>query len=312
MLMLFLGGAVTVTYYVWRGQIGRQALVALGLGGLLIGVSLAVHGLNLVGDELETLAELKLDESRSRQHIWAANLKAAQKFPWLGAGVGSHREIYPVFFEQESPVEYSHAECGYLQLLTETGLAGLGLFLTGVFYCLRWSFRAVWSTSPPRVAAAGAAVLASLMVSLVHSIFDFPWYLPATMSLTVALCACACALARLLVDDSATDHVPQPSGNRRFWMTLAASTTVVFLATVWLRVGPAVASVHWNRYRCVSLGAERADRQNSFAAISSGQAVEDRERRAYTLHRQMIGHLRESLRWDPRHPRLTCGSRPCC
>ena len=101
-------------------------------------------------DILETLTELDLDELRSRQHIWAANLKAANKFPWVGTGVGSHSEIYRVFYEQSTRLEYSHAESGYLQLLTETGLVGLGLFLMGVYYCLRWSLRAVRSTSSPR------------------------------------------------------------------------------------------------------------------------------------------------------------------
>ena len=160
---------------------------------MFVGAALLIHGLAPLSDELASLSAGSvddLDRFGTRRQLWAADMTAASQFPVLGTGVGSHVEVYPAYFEHQFALEYTHAENGYLQVLLESGIAGLLLLLVGVAACCRWCCGALWWASSPRLTAAATVVVAGLTISLVHSIWDFVWYLPACMSLTIVLMAC--------------------------------------------------------------------------------------------------------------------------
>ena len=68
--------------------------------GLLIGVSLAIFGFDRVSNRLEDLSSgslEQLDRGGGRRAIWAAALKAVPNALWCGTGVGSFREVYPMY-----------------------------------------------------------------------------------------------------------------------------------------------------------------------------------------------------------------------
>lgn len=179
---------------------GRLALAGAG-SVLAVAAFLLFYGDEFLHGRLETLLSgnlQALDPDQSRQQIWGANLRAWKHFPILGTGVGTHREVYPVFLHTiDDGHEFTHAESGYLQIASETGTCGVLLVLAVIGLCVFWTVR-----SRRQAARAGdshtpllvAAVASPLAASCVHSLADFVWYIPGCMATTVVLIA---ALSRL-------------------------------------------------------------------------------------------------------------------
>ncbi len=63
--------------------------------------------------------------SRARRTIWSTVIRALPDFAPLGAGVGSLREVYPIYLTRHDfPRYFTHAESGYLQIALEVGFPG--------------------------------------------------------------------------------------------------------------------------------------------------------------------------------------------
>ena len=119
-------GAIRAGLLSWR-----FVLASLGVAGL-IGASLLIHGYQQVVERLDdyTAGSIQeLDQGGGRRAIWDADFKALPDYCCLGSGVGSHREIYPMYLTDSWEVEFTHAENGYLQVALETGFPGLALLL---------------------------------------------------------------------------------------------------------------------------------------------------------------------------------------
>jgi O-antigen ligase/tetratricopeptide (TPR) repeat protein len=231
MIVMALALAVFMAHAYRARRLGRRLVV----GGLAVATvvvaALSIHGYDRVAlrlDDLRSASLDRLDRHRGRREIWAANLAVIADYPLLGTGVGSHREVHPMYRDDSPSVEYTHAENGYLQIAAETGLVGLALLLTGMAVCGSWSIRTALVLIPrprketaetvtsrernrgcddilghaPKGSAAqvlltSGAITAGLAVSAVHSLIDFVWYIPACMSITVILAACAARLWHL-------------------------------------------------------------------------------------------------------------------
>jgi O-antigen ligase len=158
----------------------RMALIALPLFVL---VQLAVFFLfNQTGLEKVTSlpAERLLDESVAisgltiRLHLWQESWQLFMQSPWLGIGLGQIRwETFNTFNQSLAagmPATFEHAHNLFIHIMTELGVAGLVLLLTGVVAWLRgfsWkhlSFSSWW-------------LLAMLGVIFIHSMLEYPlWY----------------------------------------------------------------------------------------------------------------------------------------
>lgn len=137
--------------------------------------------------EADSLEELSI----GRFALWEAILQAVPHFQLLGSGLGSHAEVYPIWLTTDFGVRFSHAENGYLQVLLETGLCGLLLTFAALSLCVYWCISAL--RSPDQRTQHRSLVLgAGLMVSALHSLVDFPWYIPGCMVPTIVLAVCAC------------------------------------------------------------------------------------------------------------------------
>ncbi len=142
---------------------------------------------------------------------------------------------------QYSDVQFTHAECGYLQVLEELGLPGLALLVVALAIVGNWCRLAVGRAKSQRLRVAAAAACAGLVVSALHSIVDFVWYVPACMTLTLALAACIWRLAAESVGVRAVRRVVLPAyacGG------LASAVTVLFMAVAVTQWGPACAARH--------------------------------------------------------------------
>ncbi len=293
---------VCVGVYYCSSLLDKKYLAAAAGIGVVLLASLLVHGYDRVTDRLDDFAEGSMDDldtSNARRMIWAANIETVKHFMLLGTGVGSHEHVYPLFLQEYFPVVFSHAESGYLQVASETGLVGFALLLAGIGLCVFWCGATLVRARSPQVLLCAGAVTASLAASVAHSVVDFVWYIPACMSLTVILAACAARLWQFSAgpEKAAAAVVEFP---RPVWFALCV---LLVLTSCWVvkdRFGPAVASLHWDQYLRESAQLTEYRKENPPVDTQSFVAHDD-----YTMDStvNMIRHLDDVLRWDPQHTR---------
>lgn len=197
------GGAMAMlaAVLVALGVLGRasllrhRSLAVLGGAGLLVAAGVAIYGYQALVERLDDFGSVEeLDRGYGRRGLWCADLAAIADYPLVGAGLGSHREVAPMYFERKhvpEAREFTHAENGYVQVGLETGVLGLGLLLGMVGLCFWWCFVAARASESPRTVLGVAAVAGALAASLVHSLCDFVWYVPGCMVTATLAAACA-------------------------------------------------------------------------------------------------------------------------
>ncbi|MGO8752967.1 MAG: O-antigen ligase family protein [Thermoguttaceae bacterium] len=226
---MVVAGTVAITILV-RTSIPskKQLLVSLGAVGLVLSVALAIFGYDRVSTRLDDFSSGSLDRldgSLGRRVIWGADLRAILDAPLFGWGAGSHRYVYPMYFPWPCETEYTHAENSYLQVVMESGAAGLLLAAAGVAQCVLWCVAGLYRTrkevadvrstgfsrnpakGPPkggttnagsrRAIGCFAAVAGSLAANAVHALVDFVWYAPGCMVIVILLAAAACRLYQI-------------------------------------------------------------------------------------------------------------------
>ncbi|MFN8706978.1 MAG: O-antigen ligase family protein [Planctomyces sp.] len=195
--MLAAGAACAVTLVgFWKLSEIRSSLAAVIItaGAAIVGGAFLAgeNGVERRIDQLASGDAEQLDSMKSRRTIWKADAEAIRAFPILGTGVGSHRDIYPIYMEDLadfSSFEFSHAESTYINLALETGIVGIGLLALGLlFITVRFLAGLLWSTDMNQSAVL-TAVSASLAGGILHAFVDFIWYAPAILVTTIALTA---------------------------------------------------------------------------------------------------------------------------
>jgi len=307
LIVIVLAAATMIGLLACKQAIDRRVWLLLAGGGLLAGAALLVHGYEPLRGEVETLASLdKLDAHGGRQKLWRAEFLAFQQAPIVGVGVGSCREVYPAFFPDYSNVYFSHGESAFVQVLMESGVLGLALLLAGLALAGRWCSLALRGLDGSAYVASAAAT-AGLVVSVVHSAWDFVWYLPACMTVALLLLACVFRLSRLAMaverapcERTPCERAPRERARRASadrvrrerarlaWGLAAGATAIVCGSLVQAAWAPAWAAPAWERY----VGLTKTS--------PSLQDVADAEAQAP----RMLEHLHEAARRDPHNARV--------
>lgn len=227
---MLLAALASVAILTWKRMFSRRALSVVAIVACLMVVSLSIHGYEPLARKLGTLRNSQsINElSHGRWALWSAHFEAIPDFWMLGSGVGTHRDIYPTYLNEQFDVLFTHGESGYLQLALETGMLGMSLFFIGVFFAFRWALVPLRDAKLSTVACA-AAVVPGLIASVVHSLGDFVWYIPACMTTTVLLMAAAC---RLFYETKAQDHAVSAQGSLPSFNPIAASRGAWIAASV--------------------------------------------------------------------------------
>ncbi|NQV23246.1 MAG: O-antigen ligase family protein [Rhodopirellula sp.] len=254
-----------------KSLIGRKAIGAILAVTVLTGIGAAIYGTQSLEARFETLATAgSLEEASSgRRQIWEAVMHAVPDFVGLGSGVGTHRFVYPRYITGDHRVEYSHAENGYLQVLLETGIAGSSLLALGIFICGIWCFKAYQNTPSKRHAACLAAVAAGILASIVHSIVDFVWYIPACVSMTLFLIAIVWRLSRSTPDDRGDQGIAIP---RIAWCGAGVAMCGMLYVMLGVHTSAALANRHWDRFHALSLA--ESDLEFAHSSESLDQRIE--------------------------------------
>ena len=198
------------------------------------------------------LQRIQSEGTSIREPIWRANIALAKDFPYVGTGVGSHSEVYPPYLDESYDGSvYTHAECSYLQVASETGLAGLSIAALMILLLLRWLMSVSLSRANIDIASAGVAILASFLAHLVHALGDFLWYVPGLMAVVAVLAACGCRLHQLQRTSIYGFDIDRLSG--RFWWLLVGGATACVTAGIVQEQSPAVqVAPVWDQYRLIA------------------------------------------------------------
>lgn len=188
-LILLMGGAALVSGS--RGGVVTlmgALLVMVGLGArsgrgwaarvAMAAVLIVLAGVWIGGDILygtiERLAEEvgRPDES-ARVRIWRDAIGLWQGAPLFGTGLASFESAYPLVRTIQTPVVYGHAESDWVQLLTDTGLVGLGLALATAVTLMLALLRAYRLAPSPSARTLALAGIVALLGAMVQGIGNF-------------------------------------------------------------------------------------------------------------------------------------------
>ena len=267
-------------------------------------ILLTIVGVTAFGTEILEARWARLSQAQSFQDLsegryllWAALWKAVPWFWPLGSGVGSHAEVYPTWLEEDFGKRFSHAESGYLQVLIETGIFGLLLVGLAIFLVASWFFR-VWRAGNSKDRQRSAVLMSGLVVSSLHSVADFVWYIPACMVLTLILAACLCRQFQLVNQE--TQASVSNSGSRpcqRWPMIWACVVVVAVVPTTRLTAGVLVSNAQteqeWLKYRRLAIDA---------SADAGFGAMEPLDQRLTA----MIRHLERCVEIEPSNCLARC------
>ncbi|MCA9077642.1 MAG: O-antigen ligase family protein [Planctomycetaceae bacterium] len=248
----------------------RMAFPALAFA--IAGV--VAFGADTLSDEVDSVVSASsLRELWSgRYQLWMALLDATPSFWPAGSGLGSHPEVYPMWLSTQTAMRYSHAENGYLQVLLELGVPGLLLLISGIALIGRWCW-AAWRHGDESGRLRITALSAALLVSVLHSLIDFVWYIPGYMVVTLTIAACACRTCQLTSPrNELTDLSPLPA--RSYSAPILAWTLLLCL----IPIGKASADVlsrtvsasnDWSAYRGHAIQAGKQLRETTTESVDS-------------------------------------------
>lgn len=212
-------GAAAVVFMVASRQTRRRQTAVLPVAGVIalgVGAAMFVPGAERVEHRLATVASLdvdQVDQGLARRRIWETVASAIPDFPVLGAGLGTMRPVYPMYFdERDERLEYTTADNGYLELALEAGLPGLILVVAALALLVSRCLSGTSFARTPEQAACLAAALAGVAASAVHALVESNWFIPGCMMLLIPLAASGIALSAGAGRDGAARpiRVPRP------------------------------------------------------------------------------------------------------
>lgn len=180
----------------WRGFNLPGTMAAMLLGTSVIVFSgLAFFDQDQVQTRIEQLISGDADQVDAggvRRAVWAADAKVIEQFPLLGTGIGSHRDVYPLYMDNYADFatfELTHAESSYIHLALEAGLIGCGLLILGLLWFLARLTWGYFTQQSYEQRSLIVAVAASAAAALLHAVTDFIWYVPAIVVTSLMLVA---------------------------------------------------------------------------------------------------------------------------
>ncbi|WP_181880966.1 PglL family O-oligosaccharyltransferase [Crenobacter cavernae] len=157
-----------------------------------------------------------------RRVEWAKAWRVFLDHPLAGVGWGGYAyesvrlEALGLFGRMPENALFTHTHNIFMQLLAETGVAGTIIVVGGGLW-------AAWPLFARRAANANSLfVLAMLMISTIHSLFEYPlWYLPFLLGVTLLLG----------FSPAPAIGLPVRSSLRRFFATVLAVAVLAYAAT---------------------------------------------------------------------------------
>jgi O-antigen ligase len=148
---------------------------------------IAIVGLCLITDQSvnrlsETHDPYRLFIGWNCLHMW-------KEKPLLGFGWGTFPTVYPAYRSFHVELLVNHAHNDYLELLVETGLAGVAIGIWFFFVVFREAKKKILVLRDNEGMILTIGLVAGIISVLFHSFFDFSLHIPANAALFFVLCA---------------------------------------------------------------------------------------------------------------------------
>ena len=160
----------------WAAASGVAAIVAMLVLFSFNGASLEQRFDQLV--ETNATADL-------RPVMWSAATQSIYDHPWFGTGLGTFRDVYPLYADRFLPYIVDRVHSDYLELALGLGIPGAIVWVAAIVLLLLRCLSGIAQRRRRRVYAV-AAVGATLLVG-VHSLVDFSLQMPAVAALYAAI-----------------------------------------------------------------------------------------------------------------------------
>jgi O-antigen ligase len=159
------------TTVVWIGNV-RDRRIWLSTAGLLVILVVAFGLLDLTGAGHRVIHRFNDVGEDLRPFIWHGSWAAIESFWPLGSGAGSFVPIYKMFEDLNSVNDawVNHAHDDYLELLLDTGIAGVVLLAVYITVFMKSLFRSLPSSQRSQRYVA----VFTLLILLAHSLTDYP------------------------------------------------------------------------------------------------------------------------------------------
>lgn len=128
-----------------------------------------------------------------RFEVYDASLRLWREFPWVGTGLGTFREAFPLRHPAGLTGTWWHAHNDYLELLVTGGVVAALLVLLGVWLGVRRLATVLMDGRRSEDRAAALAALGALTGAAIHSAVDFGLTIPANALTLVLLCGAGMA-----------------------------------------------------------------------------------------------------------------------
>jgi O-antigen ligase len=172
-----------VCVVLFRSQRSRRGwLTFLGVSAVMVGFVFVLGSDRILDRFSET-------QDAYRLKIYRDSIAMAVHKPILGYGLGTFSDVYPAYRSFYTNLFVNHAHNDYLEMLVDTGLVGLGLFvwfLVGVF---RSGWAKIMERDDPEGRLLTIAALTGVVGIVAHSFLDFNLHIPANAALFFVLCA---------------------------------------------------------------------------------------------------------------------------
>jgi len=180
--------ALSGTAMALRRRIGRaEAIVILGLVGAAVAVSIWL-GVGPLAERLHAFREVESEPSFVSRFVgWRATMGIVAAYPVFGTGLGTFSESWSSVYPAGTSYAWHEAHNDYLQLASETGIAGVLVFLAGAgVFARRYLLPSITGARETESYASRGVGVGVLTVAL-HSFVDFPLQINACAVLLVTM-----------------------------------------------------------------------------------------------------------------------------
>jgi O-antigen ligase len=167
------------------------------LGGLVLAAALGIYTAIMVRNKaMIGFEEAWPSSTIYRLALYGNSLGISKDHPIFGTGLASYVSVFPTYQDPKwVPGRIDHAHNDWLELLCETGFAGLALYLAAILSLYRRIFGAWLAERSFESRCLSGACIAATISFCIHGLVDFSFQIPANAVLFLALLACAASFA---------------------------------------------------------------------------------------------------------------------
>ncbi len=291
-------------FYPFLKRVSFSVIGALVLTAILWNVAWKPKGQNSFQNEVSAfmVTSDKIESSATgRIHYWETAYQMWKDRWVVGSGIGTYAVLNPEY--QESVYYSKHAHNDYLEILAESGIVGLFLFLASIAALFILAIKAfqvlnqgegekIWAKERFHNVLLGACLILSLTGFLIHSFIDFNWEIPANRTLFLILSMLLASWIGILFSASPEEHkdvIKIEVGNR-----LGRMLVFSLLIVLWLWIPKVTIAQSYFDLASDPLDQKVASDENRFKSISFAKDASSQFPSHYRYHLFLAKAYREN------------------